>query len=93
MCDNGEVFSGPLDLGLSYGNEEVVLEDLVVNVEGHAVHQLVLEDYNWVGVANGRLDKIVKKRICTCRENFGNQAFPEMPRVSTNVLGVEKMIF
>ena len=57
MRDNGEVFSCPLDLGLSDGNEEVVLKDLVVNVEGHAVHQLVFEEYDWVGVTDGRLEK------------------------------------
>ena len=61
--DNGEVFSGPLDLGLSDGNEEVVLKDLVVHVEGNAVHQLVFEDYDWVGVADGRLEKLKIKKL------------------------------
>ncbi len=57
MCDNGQVFSRPLDFGLSDWQHEVALKDLVVDIKGHAVHQLVLEENNWVGVANGSLKR------------------------------------
>lgn len=65
VSDDGEVFSGPLDLGLPDGQDEVVLEDLVVDLEGHAVHQLVLKDDNWIGISDGSLegDKDFVKRM------------------------------
>ena len=59
MCDDSQIFSGSLDFGLSDWQHEVVLENLVVDVEGHSVHQLVLEENNWIGVANGSLETII----------------------------------
>ena len=55
VCDNGQVFSWPLNLGLSNRNDEVALKNFVLDIEGHSVHQLVLQHHNWVGVADGSL--------------------------------------
>jgi hypothetical protein len=42
MSNYGEVFAGSLNLGLSDGQNEITLKDLVVNLEGNAVHQVAI---------------------------------------------------
>ena len=42
VCNNGQVFSWPLNFGFSDWNDKIVLKDFVLNVERHTVHQLVL---------------------------------------------------
>ena len=55
VSNDGQVLSGPLNFGLSDRKNEVALEDLIVDLEGRTVHQLVLENNNWVGITNSRL--------------------------------------
>ena len=51
-----DILSGALDLALADGEHEVlVADDLLVDVEGDAVHQLVLQEDDGVGVTDGGL--------------------------------------
>ena len=46
-----------LNFGLANGQHKVVLQDGVRDVKGLSVHDLVLEDDDWVRVANGGLEE------------------------------------
>ena len=69
MGSNGEVVTRPLDLGLADGQEEVALEDLVVDVKGHSVHQLILKEHDRVGIPDGSLAKGQNKAMGTMTED------------------------
>ena len=60
MSRDRDVLSLPHDLGLVEREEELLRVDLGGDVEAHAVHKLVLEEHNGVGVANGGLGKKYK---------------------------------
>ena len=70
--NDGQVFARPLDLGLSDGQDEVALEDLVVDLEGHAVHQLVLQDHDRIGISDGSLVRGQNKAM-RCLDRMANQ--------------------
>ncbi|KAH6607090.1 hypothetical protein Trco_003403 [Trichoderma cornu-damae] len=55
--DDGEVLAGALNLGLAKGEDKVVLLGGLGHGEVLAVHQLVLEDDDGVGVADGGLEQ------------------------------------
>lgn len=55
--NNGEVLAGTLNLGLSEGDDEVVLLGSLGHGEALAVHELVLEDDDGVGIADGGLEQ------------------------------------
>lgn len=55
--DNGQVLADALDLGLTERNDKVVLLRGLAHGEGLAVHELVLEDDDGVGVADGGFEQ------------------------------------
>ena len=102
--NDGQVFSRPLDLGLSDGQDEVALEDLVVDLEGHAVHQLVLQDHDRIGISDGSLvkgqskairyhDHIAMKIVISDQLNISTKKFQECPSLEPNMrcLGFDQL--
>jgi len=55
MGDDGYVASFPLDLGLSDGDKEFVGHSLGGHWEGDTVEHLVLQENDWIGIPDGRL--------------------------------------
>ena len=60
VCYNGDVRALTLNLGLADGKEEVVRHCLRRHGEGDTVHQLVLENDDGVGVADGGLGMCIR---------------------------------
>lgn len=55
VCDDGDVRTLALDLGLANGEQEVVGHGLLRHGEGDTVHHLVLEDDNGVRITDSSL--------------------------------------
>lgn len=85
--DNGQVGAGALNLGLAKGNDKVVLLGGLGHGEGLAVEELVLEDDDGVGVANGSLHQALGVLGAPGADDLeaGNGAVPG--RVVLGVLG------
>lgn len=76
--DDGQVLSRALNLGLAEGDDEVVLLGSLGHGEGLAVHQLVLENDDGVGVADSGLEKTLGILGAPGRDDLeaGNAAVP-----------------
>ena len=87
--DHGQILTGALDLGLAEGKDEIILLGSLGHGEALAVHELVLEDDDGVGVADGGLEKTLGILSAPGRDNFetGNAAVPG--RVVLRVLSTD----